>query len=117
MLVASVQSLLELAEGQPQQGLQVADKPVHVSLIGGLFDNVLVVIVAQATAQLLVVHRGLALALAPASRHLRRIDDLELPVFLVGPLDAGLALPVCQKFQQKLPQLDLGARAELHLRR
>ena len=47
--------------------------------------------------------------------HLRRVNDLELPVSLVSPLDARLALSVCQQLQQKLPQLDLRASAELNL--
>lgn len=46
-----------------------------------------------------------------------RVDNLELPVSLVGPLDAGLALTVCEQLKEKLPQLDLGARVKLHLRR
>ena len=56
----------------PKQGLQVADEPVHVPLARRLVDDVLVVVVAQATAQFLVVHLRLVLALAPPPGNLRR---------------------------------------------
>lgn len=107
MFISSIQCLLELAEGEAQQGLQITDEPIHVSLVGGLLDDVLVVVVTKPTAELLVVHGGLAFSLAPATSDFWRVDNLELPVPLVGPLDARLALSVGQQFQQELPQLDL----------
>lgn len=54
----------------PHQVLQIADKAIDVALARCLVDDVLVVVVAQAPAQLLVVHLGLVLADAPATRHL-----------------------------------------------
>lgn len=54
----------------PNQILQVTNEPVHVALAGRLMDDVLVVIVAQAAAQLLVVHLWLVLANAPSTGHL-----------------------------------------------
>ena len=110
------QSLLQLREREPQQRLQVTDKPVDVALVGNFLDDVLVVVVAETATQFLVVHGGLALAFSPAPGDLWRVGDLELPVGLVGPLDAGLALPVREQLEEELPQLDLGPSAELHLR-
>ena len=55
-----------------QQGLQVADEPVHVPLARRLVDDVLVVVVAQPPTQLLVVHLGLVFPQAPTSRNLRQ---------------------------------------------
>lgn len=55
-----------------QHALHVADKAVDVALARRLVDDVLVVVVAQASAQLLVVHLGFVLALAPALGHLWR---------------------------------------------
>ena len=53
-----------------QQALQVTDETVDVALASVLVDDVLVVVVSQATAQLLVVHLGLVLPAATASSHL-----------------------------------------------
>lgn len=61
---------MELLRRVAQQALQVADKTVDVAFPGRLVDDVLVVVVAQATAQLLVVHLGFVFPLAPSSRHL-----------------------------------------------
>lgn len=77
-------------------------------------DYVLVVVVAEAARQLLVVHLGLVLADAPASGHLVRVGQLELPT-VAGPGDERLAGFVRQELQQELPQLD-GARACGHQR-
>ena len=85
-------------------------------MIGGFLDDVFIVVVTQASAQLLVVHGWLAFPFPPASGYLGGVDNLELPVALICPLYAGLALAICEELQEKLPQLDLGARAELHLR-
>ena len=43
------EGLLQLREREPQQGLQVADKPVDIALVGHLLDNVLVIVVAETT--------------------------------------------------------------------
>lgn len=54
-----------------QHSLHVTDEAVDVAFAGCLVDNVLMVVVAQASAQLLVVHLGFVLALAPALGHLQ----------------------------------------------
>ena len=54
-----------------QHALHVTDEAVDVALARRLVDDVLVVVVAQATAQLLVVHLRFVLALTPAFGHLR----------------------------------------------
>lgn len=61
---------MELFGRVAQKILQVADEAVDVSLARGLVDDVLVVVVSQATAQLLVIHLGFVLPAAPASSHL-----------------------------------------------
>lgn len=53
-----------------QEVLQVADKSVHVAFAGRLVDDVLVIIIAQTTTQLLVVHLWLVFSPSPASSHL-----------------------------------------------
>lgn len=53
-----------------QHALHVTDKAVHVALACRLVDDILVVVVAQAAAQLLVIHLGFVLALTPALGHL-----------------------------------------------
>lgn len=54
-----------------QHALHVAHEAVHVALARRLVDDVLVVVVTQATTQLLIVHLGFVLALAPALGHLQ----------------------------------------------
>lgn len=53
--------------------LQVADETVDVPLPGCLVDDVLVVVIAQTSAQLLVVHLWFVLADAPSLGYLVRI--------------------------------------------
>jgi len=79
---------------------------VGVALAVHLGHDVLVVVVAQRAAQLVVVHVGLALALAPALGHLVRVRHLELAVGSLPRDDAGV-VAVGQQLQQELPQLDL----------
>lgn len=57
-------------------------------------------------AELVVVHVGLRLALAPAPRHLVWVRQLELAVRAL-PRDAVGVRRVRQQLQQELPQLDL----------
>ena len=72
-------------------------------------DDVLIVIVSETSRQLLVIHLGFILPESPASRHLVRVGQLELPA-VAGPGDEVLAGFVGEELQQELPQLD-GARA------
>ena len=68
-------------------------------------NNVLVVVVTQASTQLLVVHLGLVLARTPQSRHLIGVRQLELPT-VATPADAVAVLVVQQQLEKKLPQLN-----------
>ena len=54
-----------LLRAASQKILQIADEAVDVSLARGLHNDLLVVVVPQASAQFLVVHLGLVLANAP----------------------------------------------------
>ena len=56
-----------------KEGLQVADEPVDVALARRLVDDVLVIVIAQATAKLLVVHLRFVLPHAPSSSHLAKM--------------------------------------------
>lgn len=67
--------------------------------------NVLVVVIAETTAQLLVVHFRLVLTNSPTTGHLVRIRQLEFPA-IAGPRDEALARFVRKEFQQKLPELN-----------
>ncbi|GFY51028.1 uncharacterized protein TNIN_442001 [Trichonephila inaurata madagascariensis] len=73
-----------------------------------LCHDVLVVVVSQCPTQFVVVHVGLALSLTPPPGYLVGVGQLELAV---GPLprDAVGVAAVRQKFQEKLPQLNLAA--------
>lgn len=66
-------------------GLQGLGNPVEVKLVGialpvHLGHDVFVVVVAEGTAEFVIVHVGLALPLPPAPSHLIRVCHLELPV-------------------------------------
>ena len=50
--------------------IYLKSEPVNISLAGSLVDDVLVVVVAQAPRELLVVHLRLILTHAPASSNL-----------------------------------------------
>jgi len=83
----------------------VAHKAIDVSATGRFVDDVLVVVVAKTATELLVVHLGLVFARSPATRHLVRVAETELPV-VAGPRDVVLARRFEKQLQQKLPQLD-----------
>jgi len=86
-------------------GQHVADEAIDVSSTWRLVDYILVVVISQASTQLLIVHLGFVLTRAPASSHLVRVTETELPV-VARPRDVVLTRRVEQQFQQKLPQLD-----------
>ena len=67
----------------------VADEAVDVSTSGRLVDDILVIVITQASAQLLVVHLGLVLSGAPAPGDLVRVTEAEFPV-VAGPRDVVL---------------------------
>ena len=79
---------------------------VGVALAVHLGHDVFIIVVAQRAAQLVVVHVGLALPLAPAPRHLVRVCHLELAIGAL-PGDAAGVGAVRQELQEELPQLDL----------
>lgn len=65
--------------------LQCLSDAVEVELVGvalavHLGHDIFVIVIAQRTAQLVVVHVGLALTLAPAPRHLVWVRHLELAI-------------------------------------
>ena len=95
----------QLVGGAAEQTVHVADEPIDVSLARRLVYDVLVVVVAHAAAQLLVVHLGLVLARAPASRNLVRVGHAELPA-VARPRYHVPVGRIQQQFQQELPQLD-----------
>ena len=68
-------------------------------------DDVFVVVVAETTAQFLVVHLWLVLTRAPPPGNFFRVDEFELPI-ASGPRDAILAVAIRQQFEEKLPQLN-----------
>lgn len=81
-----------------------------------LGHNVLVVVVAESARQLVVVHVGLGLALAPFARDLVRIDELELAIGAL-PSDYARVGHVGEQLQEKLPQLDLTRARRAETRR
>ena len=64
----------ELGWSLSQDVLHITHESVHVSLASSLLDDVLVVVVSQISRQLLIVHLGLVLAVAPPPGHLDRVD-------------------------------------------
>ena len=95
LLLVALQLALQLCKRHPEHRLEVAHEAVDVAFSRHLVDDVLVVVVAQASAELLVVHLGLVLAGAPPPCHLLGVNELELPV-PAGPRDAVLAVTIRQ---------------------
>lgn len=84
---------------------------MKVKLVGVAFavdfgHDVFVIIVAQRTAQLVVVHVWLALPLTPSPGHFIWVRHLELAVGAF-PGDATSVGAVGQKLKEELPQLNL----------
>lgn len=88
---------MQLLGREPQQVLEVAHEAVHVALARGLVDDVFVVVIAQTSAQLLVVHLGLVFPLAPPAGHLIWVSELKLPS-VPRPADERLAGFVGEQF-------------------
>lgn len=64
-----------------------------------------VIVVAQGSAQLVIVHIGLVLAQPPELGHFLRLEQLELAI--VGrPADEMLVTLVEEQLQQELPERD-----------
>lgn len=96
---------MQFFRGVAQKGLEITHKAVHISLARRLVNDVFIVVVAQASTQFLIVHLGLVFAHSPATSYFVRVGQLELPA-VSCPADESLARLVCEKFQEKLPQLD-----------
>lgn len=63
----------ELVRRQPQKRFQITCEAVNIAFSSRFANDVLVVVIAQASRQLLVIHLGLVLANAPTLRNLQRI--------------------------------------------
>lgn len=89
---------------------------VHQSLAAlRLLHDALLVVLPDAAAELVVVHRGPVLPLAPEPRHAHRVLDLEDPLAAVQPAYAGAVDGrALQQLLQELPQVDVAA-AVAHL--
>lgn len=79
---------------------------VCITLAVHLGHDVLVIVVAEGTAELVIVHVRLAFSLPPALGHLIWVGHLEFSVRAL-PGDDGRIVAVRQQLQQELPQLDL----------
>lgn len=70
--VPDVQHSMQLPGLISQQALQVADKAVYVAFAGRLAYDVFVVVIAQPSTQLLIVHLGFVLPLTPKQCYLEK---------------------------------------------
>ena len=92
-------------------GLHGLGQTGKVKLVGVAFTvhfchDVLVVVISQGPTQLVVVHVGLALPLAPTPGDFVRVDHLELPVGAL-PRDAVAVGGIREELKKELPQLNL----------
>lgn len=85
-----IQHCMQLLGSVPQQAFQVTDKAVDIAFPRCLVDDILVIVVTQATAQLLIIHLRLVFSFAPPSSNLIWVRKLELPA-VACPADEGLA--------------------------
>lgn len=77
-------------------------KFVRVTLSVHLGHDVFVVVIAQSSAQFVIVHVRFTLALPPPSGHLVRVYQFKLSIGAL-PADAGHIGAVRQQLQKKLP--------------
>lgn len=84
---------------------------VHQSLAAlRLLHDALLVVLPDTAAELVVVHGGPILPLAPESRHAHRVLDLEDALAAVQPAYAGAVdARALQQLLQELPQVDVAA--------
>lgn len=75
---------------------------VRVSLSVHFLHDILVVVIAQSSTQLVIIHIGFALALAPLPGHLIRVEQLELAIPTV-PRDAARVRLIREQLEQELP--------------
>ena len=87
---------------------ELVDEPL-ASL--GLLHDPFLVVLAQGTGQLVVVHGGTVLPLTPQGRYLDGVNDLEDSLLPVDPVDVvAVGGRLQQELLDKLPQVDVGAR-------
>lgn len=80
-----------------------------------LLHDALLVVLPDAAAELVVVHRRPVLPLAPESRHAHRVLDLEDALAAIQPAYAGAVnARALQQLLQELPEVDVAA-AVAHL--
>lgn len=80
-----------------------------------LLHDALLVVLSDAAAELVIVHRGPILSLAPESRHAHRVFDLEDPLVAIQPAYAGAVnARTLQQLLQELPEVNV-ATAVAHL--
>lgn len=122
-----------LISSSPDEILKITYESIYISLSGSFVNDIFIVIVAEAAAQLLVVHFRFVFANAPPPRDLQiesifrlvirnesspskvayliRIGEFEFPS-VVGPRDEILAGFIHEQLEQKLPQLDRSGSSE-----
>lgn len=77
-----------------------------------LLHDALLVVLPEGAAELVVVHGGAVLALAPEGGDAVGVDDLEDALLAVHPVDGGrVELRLQQQLLDELPQVDRGRRA------
>lgn len=81
----------------------VTHELVDISLSVDLLNDVLAIVVAETTAQLLIVHCGLVLFLSPHLGHNCRLQDLKFVVFFLGPLHQVRGFAADDELKKKLP--------------
>ena len=92
-------------------GLCSLGQPLKIKLVGISFSvhfahDVFVVVVAEGSTQLVVVHVRLALTLTPPACHLVRVAQFKFSV-LTLPRNERIVVVIGQQFEKKLPQLNL----------
>lgn len=100
------------ASGHDLQAVGVAEL-VHEPLGPlSLLHDALLVVLSDGAGELVVVHGGTVLPLAPEAGHADAVLDLEDALLPVQPADAGaIQLWLLQQLLQELPQVDVSAAA------
>lgn len=80
--------------------------PVNKLLAQYFLNDILVIVVAQGSAQLVIVHVRLVLPESPQASHLFCINQLKFAI-IVSPGDNTCVLVTDKEFQQKLPQRNI----------
>ena len=73
-----------------EDGVEIAHESINVTFSRRLLDDVLIIVISEATGQLFVVHLGLIFSYSPSTGNFVGVGHFKFPI-AAGPRDAALS--------------------------